>query len=242
MKHRLCKIFALCCLLNAMLPSAAALEYTIDGPKQSLFGQPTSDDTIYVTTDEPANTDKSKNAALIPPTFGSPTAYTLNSGEPLTPNLLGRGTASIPADMGSTAIPSGISGVSAALYESGDLLGTLEIPAISLSVPVYQGTDDSALAQGVGHFETTSLWNGNVAMAGHNRGVNSYFGKIHTLSTGDVIHWTTPLGTREYAVESVSRIRADDMSVLKTDSKNVLTLITCVNNQPDYRWCVRATA
>lgn len=239
MKHRLCKIFALCCLLNAMLPSAAALEYTIDGPKQSLFGQPTSDDTIYVTTDEPANTDKSKNAALIPPTFGSPTAYTLNSGEPLTPNLIAGNTMSAQIRTNSDISLSGVSDLSAT---AGNLLGTLEIPAISLSVPVYQGTDDSALAQGVGHFETTSLWNGNVAMAGHNRGVNSYFGKIHTLSTGDVIHWTTPLGTREYAVESVSRIRADDMSVLKTDSKNVLTLITCVNNQPDYRWCVRATA
>ncbi len=29
----------------------------------------------------------SKNAALIPPAFGSPSAYTLNTGTPLTPNL-----------------------------------------------------------------------------------------------------------------------------------------------------------
>lgn len=242
MKRRICAGLTLCCLLNAMLLPAAALEYTIDGPEQSLFGQPTSDDTIYVTTDKPANTDRSKNAALIPPAFGSPTAYTLNSGEPLTPNLSDRDAASTTTAMGSTAIPSDISGISAVLYESGDLLGTLEIPAISLYVNVYQGTGDSSLAQGVGHFENTSLWNGNVAMAGHNRGINSYFGKIHTLDTGDVIHWITPLGARKYTVKSVSKIPADNVSVLDASTKNVLTLITCVKNQPDYRWCVRAEA
>ena len=30
------------------------------------------------------NVDVSKNAALIPPGFGSPSAYTLNTGTPLT--------------------------------------------------------------------------------------------------------------------------------------------------------------
>ena len=32
--------------------------------------------------------DRSKNAAYIPPAFGSPTSYTLNAGELLTPNLV----------------------------------------------------------------------------------------------------------------------------------------------------------
>ncbi len=241
MKRRICAGLTLCCLLNAMLP-AAALEYTIDGPKQSLFGQPTSDNTIYVTTDEPANMDRSKNAALVPPAFGSPIAYILNSGEPLTPNLSDRDAASTPTAMGGTTIPPDISGISAVTYEAGELLGRLEIPVISLYVNVYQGTGDSSLAQGVGHFESTSLWDGNVALAGHNRGINSYFGRIHTLNTGDAIHWITPLGTREYTVKSVSKIPADNVSVLDAGTKNVLTLITCVKNQPDYRWCVRAEA
>ncbi len=43
------------------------------------------------------NVDVGKNAALISPMFGSPTAYTLNTGNPLTPILapgymLGEGT------------------------------------------------------------------------------------------------------------------------------------------------------
>ncbi len=53
----------------------------------------------------------------------------------------------------------------------------MKIPSIGVDVKIYQGTDDAALRYGVGHFENTSIWEGNVAIAGHNRGVNSYFGK-----------------------------------------------------------------
>ena len=63
-------------------------------------------------------------------------------------------------------------------------LGRLEIPSLDLSVRIYQGTDSKTLAKGVGHFEDTSIWNGNVCLAAHNRGANSYFGQIHTLDIG----------------------------------------------------------
>ena len=56
------------------------------------------------------------------------------------------------------------------LYYSGGHLGTLKIPAIGLSTKVYQGTGSSVLAKGAGHFLDTSIWAGNVCIAGHNRG------------------------------------------------------------------------
>lgn len=119
-------------------------------------------------------------------------------------------------------------------------LGTLKIPTLGLSVKVYQGTDADALRKGAGHFASTSIWEGNVAIAGHNRGVNNHFGKIHTLDTGDAIKLTTQLGTRSYEVYSVSKIGVDDTSVLNGSTENIITLVTCVMNQPDYRWCVQA--
>ena len=88
MKKLLSMLLATCCLTGATMLPASALEYSFDAPDNPLFGRPTSDDTIYVTTDAPANTDRSKNAALIPPAFGSPTSYVLGSGELLTPNLI----------------------------------------------------------------------------------------------------------------------------------------------------------
>ena len=60
-------------------------------------------------------------------------------------------------------------------------MGTLKIPAIGLSVKIYQGTDNTSLKKGAGHFEDTSIWDGNVALAGHNRGVNNHFGEIHVF-------------------------------------------------------------
>lgn len=88
MKKTLYSMCAAFCLTAALTIPASALQYTVGAPDDYLFGRPTSDDTIYVTTDEPANTDRSKSAARIPPAFGSPTSYTLNAGELLTPNLV----------------------------------------------------------------------------------------------------------------------------------------------------------
>ena len=95
---------------------------------------------------------------------------------------------------------------------------------------MYQGTDADALRKGAGHFASTSIWEGNVAIAGHNRGVNNHFGKIHTLDTGDAIKLTTQLGTRSYEVYSVSKIGVDDTSVL-SDSTCLLYTSDAADDQ-----------
>ena len=255
MMKRIWSLCAACCLLAAISIPASALEYTVDAPEDHLFGRPTSVDTIYVTTEEPANTDRSKSAARIPPVFGSPTSYTLNAGELLTPNLVAPGTSSggITGGGGITVVPPGTSGggswtggtiafteVTDDLYYSGGYLGTLKIPAIDLSVKVYQGTDSAALRKGAGHFRNTSIWDGNVCVAGHNRGVRDDFGDLHTLEYGDTITWTTKLGTRIYEVVSVEKVRETDTSGTTATSDNRMTLYTCVRNQRDYRWMVQA--
>lgn len=239
---------------------ASALEYTINSPSPGDFGTPTSDETVYVGTEATANVDRSKNAALIPPGFGSPTSYLPGSGEPLTPNLAGSGgaVAVINPSGDPVQVPGGVAAPSVAvtpsvivpvtsytdvtsdLYYSGGYLGTLTIPALDVSVKVYQGTDSAQLAKGAGHFPDTSIWDGNVCIAGHNRGANCYFGQIHTLDVGDTIKLTTRLGTRTYAVTSVTKISETDSSMLTATAENCITLYTCVRGQSAYRWCVRA--
>lgn len=256
MKKYILSLAAACCMLAAFSMPASALEYGFDGPDAGLFGRPTSDDTIYVTTDEPANTDRSKNAAYIPPAFGSPTSYTLNAGERLTPNLVSGSTAgTVGGTGGVTVLPSngveggiwsyqpiGYTAVTSDLYYSGGYLATLKIPTLDLPVKVYQGTDSDALRKGAGHFASTSIWDGNVAIAGHNRGVNNHFGRIHLLDYGDTIKLTTKLGTRTYEVYAVYKVSVEDMSVLNDSTENIITLVTCVRDQPAYRWCVQARA
>lgn len=265
MKKRLTMLLALCCLLGAFATPASALEYTFDSPPTGDFGAPTSDDTIYEHKDP--NVDRSKSSALIPPGFGTPTSYLPNSGEYLTPNLAaggplnspslngtmtgsaGGGTVLLPGavDAPTSSYPTtgsttatGFTDVTSNLYYSNGSLGTLKIPAIGLTVKVVQGTDSKALAKGVGHFTNTSIWDGNVALAGHNRGVNNHFGKIHTLDTGDTITLTTKLGTRTYSVTSVMKVGETDNSMLAATTENCITLFTCVRDERDYRWCVRA--
>ncbi len=88
MKKYITTLLAVSCALAAFSMPVSALEYSFDGADAGEFGKPTSVETIYVSR-EPTNIDRSKNAAYIPPVFGSPTSYTLNAGELLTPNLVG---------------------------------------------------------------------------------------------------------------------------------------------------------
>ena len=134
----------------------------------------------------------------------------------------------------------GYTDVTSDLYYSGGHLGTLKIPSIGVNVKIYQGTDSATLAKGAGHFTDTSIWAGNVCIAGHNRGTNCYFGNIHKLNTGDTITLTTRLGTRTYSVTSVQKISETDSSATGSTSDNRITLFTCVRNESEYRWCVTA--
>ena len=128
-----------------------------------------------------------------------------------------------------------ISGIS-----TGDKIGTLSIPAINLYCNVYEGETNANMAKGAGHFESTSMWNGNVAMSRHNRGSADYFGDLKYLVPGDTITYSTDRGTRTYRVTSVRQISVNDLSPLNPSYENKLTLITCVENIASLRLCVEA--
>lgn len=270
---------ALCLTASLMIPVSAAgpMEYTISGPGDPEYGKPTSFEVVHTADGEAMkNEDVSKNAALIPPGFGTSSADTLNTSTPLTPNLApgyqptagavvnGTSTTVQPPDMsggiandsssvfvpGSSTVTvtgsqdtvssTGYTEVTDDLYYSGGYLGRLKIPSLDVNVKVYEGTDSKTLAKGAGHFPDTSIWDGNVAIAGHNRGANCYFGNIHTLELGEKITLTTKLGTRTYEVISVSKVSETDHSGLAASKTNMLTLYTCVRDQRDQRWCVQA--
>lgn len=256
-------ILALCGLLA--LP-AGALEYTISAPEGASLGPPTSVEPV-LTADGRArsNENLSKDAALVPPGFGTPTSYLPGSGTYLTPDLAPEAQAllqvpiqgNLPAQTPPTVSGSSALGTSTAqitvswsgdsfgevtpeLFYADGSLGTLEIPAIDLSVKVYQGTDAAALRKGAGHFEETSIWGGNVVLAGHNRGAHPHFSGIWDLELGDELIYTTKLGARTYEVVSVEQVDVLDRSGLAASREERLTLYTCVAGEPDRRWEVVA--
>ena len=127
------------------------------------------------------------------------------------------------------------------ISSNGDILGKILIPKINVEAPIKEGTTAETLKEAVGHFSNTKYWNGNIGLASHNRGTYAhYFENINQLNNGDEIIYQTKLGTRVYAVESVTEISEEDFSVLNNTNKNYITLITCIKNKQNMRLCVKA--
>jgi sortase A len=105
-------------------------------------------------------------------------------------------------------------------------LAVLKIPAISLEVPVLEGTDDLTLNRGVGHIEGTAVpgADGNVGIAGHRDG---FFRGLKDIHQGDVLDLVTHKGSDRYLVDEISIVAPEDVSVLQARPKPSLTLVTC---------------
>lgn len=242
------KIAMALCLMLSISTQAFAADYNIDGQDSPDYAKPTSVDYVYMAdSGAQPNLDRSKDAALIPPAFGIGGIYAMNAiSAPVSVSpgsaVIGGGTVVYPGSVSASTTIAATAFTDATwdLYYASGSLGTLSIPSLGLNVKIVQGTDSAALAKGVGHFEETSIWNGNVCLAAHNRGTNSYFGQIHTLSVGDTITLTTKLGTRSYSVTSVAKVSETDREALAASSENRITLYTCVRDQRDLRWCVQA--
>lgn len=116
----------------------------------------------------------------------------------------------------------------------------IEIPIIGLIAPIREGTTKEIMDEFVGHFEHTAVEQGNIGLIAHNRGYpKNYFQNIKELNVGDKIYYTYQDKTRVYYVENIIVIKETDWSYLENTEDNRITLITCVENQPEYRRCIQ---
>ena len=245
-------------LITATIPVTAA-DYNFGGANPGNFANPTSvepETVIGGPADENSNIDRSKDSASTPPSFGSTNSDATETGIPSAPNNSGviisyddyygfpnsSSSSDIPPQMDVSYSSESTNKFTLPdeLYYADGSIGTLSIPKINVFGKVYEDESLENLSKGVGHFKFTSCWDGNVGFAAHNRGIAVTFGKIHTLIAGDKIIYTTKLGTRTYEVYSVIKINETDMSKLQRTNENIITLITCVNDIPELRWCVQA--
>ena len=119
-------------------------------------------------------------------------------------------------------------------------IGTVSIPSLGINMKVWNGETNESMAKGLGHYDSTSGWNGNVGVCGHNRGSIFAIGSIKDLEIGDAITYNTVYGTRTYAVSYVGTISNTDWSFLQATADNRITITTCLANQPSYRVVVQA--
>ena len=124
-------------------------------------------------------------------------------------------------------------------YKDGSI-GTIKIPTLKISMKVWEGETSASMKKGLGHYSSTSAWDGNAGFCGHNRGTKYAIGSIKNLERGDTITYTTIYGTRTYAVETVKIISNSDWSYLQATSDNRITLTTCLADHPESRVVVQA--
>ena len=123
-----------------------------------------------------------------------------------------------------------------------DEIGTLTIPDILLdNAPIRESVELSTLSQTIGHFPSTSIYEGNVGLASHNSGnQGDFFKNLKNIKVGSEIFYQTNYGTKRYVVTVKEIISEEDWSYLKETEDNRTTLITCVKGQKDKRLCVQA--
>ena len=117
----------------------------------------------------------------------------------------------------------------------------IQIDKVSLKAPIQEGTTKEILNEYVGHFEESSKDLGNICLAAHNRGYkNNYFSRLKELQEGDEIKYIYQDIQKTYMVTKHEIIQNTDWSNLEPTEENTITLITCVENEPEYRRCIQA--
>ena len=116
----------------------------------------------------------------------------------------------------------------------------IKIPSINLEAPISEGTDLETLNNKVGHFEETSKTYGNIGLAAHNRGYeNNFFKDLKKVKIDDEIIYKCDDFEIRYIINKIEIIENTDWSYLEKTGENKITLITCVENEPNYRRCVQ---
>lgn len=113
---------------------------------------------------------------------------------------------------------------------TGDALTRIKIEAIGVDVVVVEGTTQSALRAGAGHYPQTPLpcEAGNVAIAGHRTTYGKPFENLQMLKPGDTIVLETPIGSCTYKmVKPPFVVVPTDTSVVAATPVPMLTLTTC---------------
>lgn len=137
------------------------------------------------------------------------------------------------ADASSASASSADAEYQGLLDSGGGVMGTIRIPKISVKLPIYHGTSESALASGAGHLYGSSLPVGgkstHAVLTGHRGLVEAaMFTRLDEMRVGDYFYIEVMGRTLGYQVDRITVIEPNDTSQLKiVPGEDRVTLMTC---------------
>ena len=114
-----------------------------------------------------------------------------------------------------------------------DTMGTVEIPKIGVSLPIYHGTDAETLEKGVGHLRQTALPIGgegiHAVLTGHTGLPNAkMFDGLTKLEIGDKFYIHVLGETLVYEVDELNVVKPEEVELLDpVPGEDHVTLLTC---------------
>lgn len=118
------------------------------------------------------------------------------------------------------------------LAENGTM-GYVEIPRISVNLPIYHGTESESLERGIGHLLGSSLPVGgnstHTILTGHSgMASQKMFTDLVQLDLGDKFYLHVLDETLAYEVDSINTVLPYDTSLLQiSQDEDLCTLVTC---------------
>lgn len=112
-------------------------------------------------------------------------------------------------------------------------IGNVSIPKINVDLPIYHGTSEKALSQGVGHLENSSLPSselGTHSVLTAHRGLPSsrLFRDLDKLNIGDHFFIQVLDETIAYEVHDIQIVLPHETDWLQfSEGENIVTLLTC---------------
>jgi len=110
--------------------------------------------------------------------------------------------------------------------EKGDRVGTITLESLGLSWPIFEGTHEAQLSQGVGHYIGSVLPGliDNSILSGHQ---STVFARLGELAKGDRILIETDAGVFVYVITTFEVVDRSDQTVIQPSDHATLTLTTC---------------
>lgn len=113
------------------------------------------------------------------------------------------------------------------------IMGYVEIPKISVNLPIYHGTENDSLERGIGHLLGSSLpvggENTHTILSGHSgMASQKMFTDLEQLTAGDVFYLHVLDETLAYQVVEINTVLPYDTSLLGiVPGEDLCTLVTC---------------